>query len=503
MSLIVSPDNEILLNPMQLMVEIAPQRIKMIQVGRGGGKSTAAASKIKNTVYEMPKSKNFIVTGTYQQALTRTLPSTIKALAMFGFIKNLHFFVGRLPPKSWKWPDCFEMPEDPKHSIFFYNGTVYDLLSQDTNSRGGNYCSGFGDEAQDLDQQKLESQIFPTLRLEYQRFKNNPRYRNLLFLCSMPRTRRAEWIFNYEQMAIDDPKSHLYISGPSAINLHNLPPEWFTDQKRILTPSEYAIEIENIRPKKVIGGYYPFFDDRHHSYVAFNNPYLDSLIDDKLGYSDEAFAKLDCRQDEEIYGNQPLDIAMDYGSWFNGIVTGQEDGNLYRFLSGLSINEEKRFEDLLIQWCDYYRPHPEKVVNYFYDHTAKDHDARADEYPDIVDRVLSSHGWTVIHHYIGQQPGHDVRYRFWGYAHKGDHPDLPQFLYHRQHCKYLIISLNNANVIQGRNGFEKDKRDEKNHDIDQRTTTHFSDAHDTLAYAKYGDRLGDQIAMPRARIGGR
>jgi hypothetical protein len=53
---------------MQLMVEIAPQRIKMIQVGRGGGKSTAAASKIKNTVYEMPKSKNFIVTGTYQQA---------------------------------------------------------------------------------------------------------------------------------------------------------------------------------------------------------------------------------------------------------------------------------------------------------------------------------------------------------------------------------------------------------------------------------------------------
>lgn len=488
---------------MQLMVELCPQRIKMIQVGRGGGKSSAIALEIKNTVNQLPKSKNFIVTGTYQQAYTRTLPSTIKSLQMIGFKRNLHFFVGRQPPKNWKWPECYEPPEDPKNSIFFYNGTVYDLLSQDTNSRGANYATGVGDESQDLNQQKLESQVFPTLRLEYQRFKNNPRYRSLLFACSMPRTRSAEWIFNYEKLAIENPKEYLFISGPSAINIHNLPPEWFTDQKRLLTPSEYAIEIENIRPKKVIGGFYPFFDDKRHSYTDFDNTYLDSLIDDRNGYNEEAFANLTCLQDGEIIRDQPLDIAMDHGSWFNGIVTGQEEGNLYRFISGISINETERFDDLLIKWCNYYRPHPEKVVNYYYDHTSKDHDARADEYPDIVDRVLSAHGWTVIHHYLGQQPSHDTRYRFWGYAHKGDHPDLPQFLYHKQHAKYLIISLNNANVIQGRNGFEKDKKDEKNHSIDQRTTTHFSDAHDTLALGKYGHVMSDRIAMPRARIGSR
>lgn len=487
---------------MQLMVEICLQRIKVLVLGRGAGKSTAIALQIKNTVYGMPRSKNFIVTGTYQQALTRTLPSTIKALEMLGFVKNLHFFVGRLPPKSWKWDECYEMPEDPKHSIFFYNGTVYDILSQDTNSRGGNYASGVGDEAQDLDFEKLNTQIIPTLRLEYQRFGKNPLYRSILFACSMPRHRRGEWVFKYEELAKGNPKEYLFISGPSAINSHNLPPEWFKDQKRILLPSEYDIEINNIRPNKILGGYYPFFDDKHHSYTDFDNNYLDSLVDVKKGYTDEAFSNLTCLQDNEIVSDQPLDISMDYGAWFNGIVTGQQEGNIYRFLSGFSIDETKRFEDLLNMWCNYYRPHPEKVVNYHYDHTAKDRDARAEEYPDIVERVLSANGWIVVHHYMGQQPSHDTRFRFWGYAHKSDHPELPQFLYHRQHCKYLIISLNNADLKEGRNGMEKDKRDEKKRDIDQRTTTHFSDAHDTLALGMFGHLLGDKIVMPRARIGG-
>lgn len=496
-------NSDITLNPMQLMVEIAPQKYIVVQVGRGGGKSFIVGFEMKNVIYDMPQSKNFIFSGTYQQAYTRTLPSTIKALHQIGFEKDLHYFIGRYPPKSWRWPECFEPPQDPKNSIFFYNGTVYDILSQDTNSRGGNYASGLADEAQDLDQHKFESQVMPTLRLEYEKLKNKKFYRRVLLTCSMPRTRKGEWIFNFEQLAIEDPSKYLFLTSPSAINMHNLPPEWFTDQKRILLPSEYAAEIDNIRPKKVIGGYYPFFNDIHHSYTAFDNNYLESKIDSKKGYTPEAFENLTCLQDDEIQRNQPLDIAMDYGTWFNGIVTGQQDGNLYRFISGFSIDETKRFEDLLIEWCNYYRPHSEKTVNYHYDHTSIATDSRTDSYSVIVDRVLSAHGWTVIHHYIGQQPSHDVRYRFWGYAHKGDHPDLPQFLYHRHHCKWLIISCNNANVIQGRNGFEKEKKDEKNHDIDQKTTTHFSDAHDTLAWGKFGYLLSEQIAMPRARIGNR
>lgn len=470
---------------MQLILEMAPQRIRATQVGRGGGKSTGAALDIKNVTFDMPRSKNFILAETYNQALTRTLPSTIKALGMIGLKKDLHFFVNRMPPKSWKWEMSFEPPLDPKHSIFFYNGTCWDLLSQDTNSRGGNYSSGMCDEAQDIDQGKFEAQVIPTMRGEYNRFKDCKTYRRLSLYCSMPRIRRAEWIFQYEKLAEQFPEEYLWITGPSKINAHNLPPDWFKDQKRILMPSEYDIEIENIRPKKVIGGFYPHFDDRLHTYVKFNNDYLEGIIDNNNGYNVDSFSNMTSQQDADVNFNQPLEISMDYGAWFNGIVTGQETSRDFRFLSAMSINENDRFEDLLNKWCTYYRFHKAKTVYYWYDHTAVTRDARSETYPDIVKRVLYSFGWTVVDMYIGQQPSHDDRYRFMGYIYKGDRPELPTVSLNRHHCKYLIISLNGANVKQGRNGFEKDKADEKKHEIDQRTTTHFSDAHDTLLMGKY------------------
>lgn len=473
---------------MQMILFMAQQRTRVTQVGRGGGKSTGAALDINSVLLDMPRSKNFIVGETYNQILTRTLPSTVKALAMIGYVKDLHYFIGRLPPKSWKWEEPFEPPLDPKHTVYFYNGTCWDLLSQDTNSRGGNYSSGMADEAQDIDQGKFESQVIPTMRGEYERFKNCRTYRRLSLYCSMPRIRRAEWIFGYEKLATQFPKDYLWITGPSKLNFKNLPPDWFKDQKRMLMPSEYDIEIENIRPKKVIGGFYPHFNDIVHSYVNFNNDYLEGIIDNNNGYDVDSFSNMTSLQDGDIVHDEPLEIAMDYGAWFNGIVTGQESRNEFRFLSGMSINEKDRFEDLLTKWCHYYRFHKKKVVYYWYDHTAIARDSRGETYEEIVMRVLTSYGWSVEKMYIGHQPSHDDRYKFFGYIYKGDRPELPSVSLNRHHCKYLIISMNNAKVKQGRNGFEKDKSDEKKHEIDQRTTTHFSDAHDTLLMGKYAER---------------
>ena len=488
---------------MQFLLEFANQRIRVIQCGRGSGKSFAVALEIKAVVLDMPRSKNFILGETYQQILTRTLPSTIKALAQIGFIKDIHYFVGRYPPKSWDWEEAYEPPLDPKHSIFFYNGTVYDLLSQDTNSRGGNYSSGIVDEAQDIDEGKFMAQVIPTMRAEYQRFKKKRTYRRLTLLCSMPRIKRAEWIFNYEKLAREFPKQYLFISAPSKVNKFNLPPDWFKDQEKILTKSEYNIEILNIRPKKIEGGFYPFFDDKKHSYVAYNNDYLNSLIDDKKGYLVENFEHMDCRQDADIDMNAPLELSMDYGGWFNGMVTSQEYDDEFRHLSAISINETKSFESLLLSWCVYYKPHRNKVITYWYDQTAKGKDPRVAEYYIEVSKTLRAHGWVVIEMDIGAQPSHDDRYKFFKIAHGEQHPDLPKFRYNRNNAKWLIISINNADMIQGRKGFEKKKADEKNHDIDQRTTTHFSDAGDTVGVGKYGHLLQERGRMRPAIMGGR
>ncbi|WP_143007879.1 hypothetical protein [Pedobacter antarcticus] len=489
---------------MQLLLAIAWQRIRVIQVGRGGGKSFIVALEIKELVYDMPQSKNFILGETYQQILTRTLPSTIKALALLGFHKDLHYFIGRYPPKSWKWKEAWEPPLDPKHSIFFFNGTVFDLLSQDTNSRGGNYSAGIIDEAQDIDNAKLESQVIPTMRGEFTRFKKHKTYRRLTLLCSMPRTRKAGWIFNYRELAIKFPKIYLWISGPSRINADNLPPDWFTDQKRILTKSEYDIEIENIEPKKIQSGFYIFFDDTTCSYTAYDNNYLFGLIDKADGYNPDVFNEMNCLQDADFRPDNPLEIAMDYGGWFNCIVTGQEtaDGNFFDFLSAMWIDDKGKFDDLIIQWCTYYRFHRNKTVYYYYDQTAKGKDSRVEEYYITVCRIMRGRGWTVIQMDIGLQPTHNDRYEFWKRAHAGTDPDLPGFRYNRHNAKWLIVSLNNAAAKQVGGGMEKIKVDEKNHDIDQKTTTHFSDAHDTLAVAKYGARtLKGTSSIGRARLG--
>lgn len=500
----MSDEKAIVLNPMQMLLEIAPQKTAMAQCGRGSGKSTGAALKMKNVMLDIPRSKNFILNETYQSALTRTLPSTINALGMLGFEQNVHFFMGRYPPKNWNWPKSYQYPQDPKHSLFFANGTVWDMLSQDVSSRGANYCSGFVDETQDIDRHKFESEVLPTMRLEYQRFKDRKTYRSLALFCSMPRTRKQEWIFDYEQHAKQDPKNFLFISCNSYVNKFNLPPDWFTDQKRILAPSEYDTEILNIRPKKIIGGFYPFFDDKKHTYVAFNNDYLDGLMDNANFDVTAVLSKHNnSLQDLDVIPDRPLEIAMDYGAWFNGIVTGQENSlNEFKFLNAMSIDESKKFEDLIVEWCEYYRFHKVKTVYYYYDQTAIARDSRTDSYKDIVCKVLRNHGWLVIEMYIGAQPSHDDRYKFWGYAHQGDHPKLPTFSYNRTHCKWLIVAINNADLKQGRNGFEKNKDDEKNKSIDQRTTTHFTDAHDTLALGKYANRLNSSsITTPRFRSG--
>src|SRR5690606_10979784 len=153
-------------------------------------------------------------------------------------------------------------------------------------------------------------------------------YGRLSFYTSTPRTRAGEWIYEWKELAAKDPQKYLFLEAPSKINAFNLPPDYFSEQKRLMTPAEYAIEIDNLRPKGISGGFYPFFDERRHTYNDFNDSFLENLLGEN--YQEDNFKNLDCRQDFCQPGkmgldpNQSLEISADYGSWFNGIVTGQE-----------------------------------------------------------------------------------------------------------------------------------------------------------------------------------
>ncbi|MNS40542.1 hypothetical protein D3C72_728620 [compost metagenome] len=496
---LIKPIKKVVFNLAQLACKLAPQRTKVLEGGRGLGKSTAVGMEMADVVEDMPRSKNFLIGETYKQILTLTLPSTISALERLGYIKDQHFFVGRRAPKAWKWPECYEPPLDYTHCIHFWTGTTYQLLSQDVMNRGINTCSGIGDESAWLDPVKLQQEVLATIRLEKNRFEKCRKYQNTFFVSSIPRTQQGKWLYSLEEEAKRNPDKVMYLRASSLINKENLPDDWFEIQRRSMTRLEYNIEILNIRPDKITGGFYPVFDSGLHTYIAYNNDYLAGLMDD--GYSEDKFKEMDCRQDSDIILTEPLEIALDYGAHFNGIVTGQESFDpvwTFRTLSAMAVLQPELIHHVCEQWCNYYRFHQDRTVTFHYDHTAVGNYGNTTErYCDTVINILTKNGWTVIPNYFGQAPPHDRKYNFWGVALRNDHPNLPRFQLNRGNCHYLVKSICGAGVKQGRNGFEKDKRDEQKLQIDQRTTTHFSDAWDTLAFAKYGENISYQsISMP-------
>ncbi len=495
------PVKQITRNLMQFLVRAAPQKIKVIEGGRGVGKTTVLADEVEDVVHDMPRSTNFMQGVTFQQMLTLTLGSFVDSMATLGYIHGLHYFIGRKPPAKWNWPEAYQPPLKYDQAIYFYNGTVYLLFSQDVASRGPNTASGVADEFALLDPVKFQSEAVATLRLKPGVFGKCRRYLSQTYCTSIPRTPMGKFIYTYEESARKDPDKVMFLRASSHINKANLPEDWFANQKRILSPYDYAIEIENKRPKALKGGFYPLFSEGKHTYTAFNNDYLSGLLDNGEGYDKEKFTDMDCRQDADWYPSAPLDISLDYGK-FNCIVTGQETMNMCRFLSGMSVQSPMLTQDLVEMWCKYYRFHQDKVVYYWYDQTAQGKDGRSPKcYSEIVIDMLIANGWEVIPRYYGKAPDHVDKYNFWAIAMRNDHPVLPHFSWNRHNCKYVIESINGAGAKEGANGIEKIKTDERNDALDQRYTTHFSDACDMLAYFKYAHLIKESgIWLPTMMV---
>lgn len=497
---ITKPEIDIERNAMQMLVRYAQQPVVVVEAGRGAGKSTVLADVMVDVVHDMVRSTNFLQGETYQQILTRTLPSTIESLTTLGYVKDHHYFIGRRPPKNWGWKEAYQPPQDYTKAISWYNGTCYLLFSQDVSSRGPNTASGIGDEVALLDPTRLQSEALATLRQAPKRFGNCRRYLSQTFVTSIPRTQRGKFIYKFEEDAMATPEKVAFIRASSMINKANLPAQWFADQRRMLSKYDYDIEILNIRPRAMKGGFYPLFSEASHTYTAYNNDFLSGLVDD--GYSIDKFKKLDCRQDLDHNPDRDLSIALDYGK-FNCMVTGQLTlANMFRYLSGFSVDVEqkKTTKELIEDWCTYYRFNTNRHVHYYYDATAKGRSGLSVKaYYEIVIDTLRNNGWTVIPHDYGKPPDHVDKYNFWDIAFRNDHPNLPKFSLNKNNCQYVIASIEGADAREGRNGIEKIKTPETKDALDQRYTTHFSDAFDMLGYYKFGHLIKDTgIWLPPA-----
>ncbi|SFC95087.1 hypothetical protein SAMN05421780_1143 [Flexibacter flexilis DSM 6793] len=478
----------------QLAVIYAQQPNVYLEAGRGLGKSTILAWRMKELTHAMPRSAMVIVGETYQQILTRTLPSTISGLARLGYHHGLHYFIGRRPPASWKWSEPYEPPLNYEHFMIWYTGAGFHFVSQDRvgSGRGLNTDAIIGDEMQLLDYEQLFHDVLATNRGGKDRpFADSRYHHSTMFAGTIAWTNKGKWIYAKEELAKQNPKEYCYIRASSEHNRHNLGDKWFNDLKQELTPMLYNAEVLNIRPEKVEGCFYPLFDDNIHTYNSFNYTHLD-----KLNFDFSKIAALDWQQYGDVDGNRPFDIACDWGATINTLVVRQEHETTHykesRAVHAMFVKTPQRIQDLATKFCDHYATKPCKDVHFYYDHTAIYLDAiRTVSFADEFMAVLRKRGWTVYPHYINKAASHHTRYLFWGIAHSETNGRLPRFRYNATTAKYLIISIKNAAVREGRNGFEKNKNAERDINAKQEETTHFSDADDTLCYGKYGMDSGN------------
>ncbi|QIP16813.1 hypothetical protein G8759_31310 [Spirosoma aureum] len=505
--------------------------------GRGTGKSEGLiAPRTFRNVEVMPRGHGCFVGATYLQLLERTLPPVIKGWEAMGMVRGRDFWVREKPPKKLNIPQPIVGPITTEHCIFFRNGAVASMVSQDRpgSSNGKTVHWIAGDEAKFLNKPKLDSELLLTNRGDDRYFGGKPEFHSLLFCTDMPTSKSAMWILEqdkrmeperiaailtiryqiyalYEQLlaypakrkAIQNAiaklqaqwdelrKNAVYFSEASTLdNIHGFGFKALADVKARLPRFIFETAVLNRRPFLTEAAFYPDLDE-HHFYDSLDYSYIDKFNNDDFGKGKFN----DCRKDNDLDKSLPLDVALDYGASINTLLTGQPRGRQYRILKELYVTHPDRLEDLAKAFCAYYRHYPTKEVNYFYDHTATGTSAISNKSPrDIFADYLEKEGWVVNLEYLGHTDDPEKRYELWGRCLRGGDVDNYDVRFNRQNTEYVRVSMQQAQIAQGATGFKKDKADEKNKEIDQRQTTHFSDCADTLLVGAH-DKHKSQALM--------
>lgn len=482
------PIKKLVLNIPQMMAVLSRQKTKILEWGRGTGKSTVLAWFMREMSTGMPRGKFYLTGTTFKAMLGETLPSTRASLERMGVFENIHYYVGKRGPKHWPHP--YESPADWRNFIHFYTGAAFALVSQDpgrVESRGQNFDGGLGDEVAQLDPERLFNECQAGKRTWREPFKKHPLYLAEIYASSTPVTRAGQWWLKFEQEAIDNPKDFLFLRANALLNRSNLSPTWF-DEMRVKAASRmmYDAEILNIRPNLTVNGYYPMLKPRLHYYDADDREYWLNKIVERASFQPAA------KGDMDYDPNKPLNVNIDPGSAINVAVVKQvfEKEKEHRTLKSFWRKHPSIIQDLIeFDVLPYYAEHKHKVVNLFYDRTAKSRVANSRRtVADDVITIFRKAGWQVNDRTVRRVVTQDEKYHVNNKVLKEDDPQLYKVRINRGNNRDLIISMEQAEAIEDSKGhIRKDKRSEKRlGSLPRQHATDLSDAWDldTFYYAK-------------------
>lgn len=497
--------------------------------GRRLGKSHGiVAPFLLRNIQRMPRSSGAFVCSTFQQGLTRTIPGTLAALESFGYKRNVHFFVGRRPPKSSKFASPFIEPESYEHVISWYNGSIQYIISQDgvgtSNSLTLDYL--IMDEAKLLDFEKLKSETFPANGGYRGHFGHLPFHHSQLIVSDMPTTKKGSWFLSYEDKCdteliktihgiiaekyrlfnlINENKAkgveckkwifdeYKRLSGylcklqsvavdynvfSSIENLQVLGENYIKQMKRDLPPLVFQTSILCKKVGLLKDGFYNDLREDTHYYTAFDNDYLQNMK-----YNFEEAKDVSSLQDGDVVKNKPISIAMDYNANINWIVAAQQSGIKLKILKSFYVKYDRKLVELVSDFCHYYRHHSCKEVVYYYDTTAlgSNYAVNDKDFASVVIDTFKANNWRVKAVHIGNPLKHMEKHNLINMALKGQGNMIPMF--NRNNNEALLLAMEQTSIYQGAMGFKKDKRGEKLNESEEdklENRTDGTDAFDSL-----------------------
>jgi hypothetical protein len=511
---------------------------EFIIASRAFGKSEGIdAPRLLRNTFAMPGSQGALLSPTYKKLLQNTLPPLLKALSRLGYKRDTHYVLGGRPDKKKGFQPPITEVLDYDYSIVWFNGSVQNLISFDrsmsVNSMSLDYIMGF--EAKYLDYGKIKDEVLPAIRGNRQYFGQSPWHHGMTFTTDMPTLKSGMWILDkakdvdpdlievikhtyvqiielktnqkditqkYFEQRLKELREDLatfrkiatfYAEYDIFENIEIVGEKYVRDRKRELPKFQFRTAILNMKPGKLENCFYSALNESIHCYESSNQSYLESLT----YHTDMQF---DCRSDGDLHHSLPLCIGIDYNAAINSLVVGQVQGRKLMTLKSMFVKSPRKLPDVVNDFCDYYAPHAGRDVIFYYDATSI-HDTPLDQesFKDTVVTVLSKRGWSVIEQYIGKPIRHDIKHSYIDMALKGDTTRwlFPQF--NKSNCEALLVAMENAGVIVGRDGFQKDKKPEKKpetQELPEEYKTHITDAWDTLFIGCNLHPAHDQSSMP-------
>ena len=520
---------KIYFNPPQQEVMYTGAHTVVFVGGRRIGKTHGVAAPfLLRNFQRMPGSSGAFIASTYKRALTNTIPGTLAALESWGFKRDIHYFIGRRPPKVAGFKKPRIEPAEYEYVISFYNGSIIYIISQDRPGTSNSLTLDYliCDEAKFLDFEKLKDETFPANGGYKGYFGNRSYHHSVLIISDMPTTKKGSWFLRYEEKS--DPELVEIIQGVifeiwktkdriKTLNAEKKPvPDYlkyylrkmYTDLAELRSVCVYYKEFSSIENLEVLGdsyikqmkrdlpplvfqtsilcrkvgvmkdGFYNNMRESINYYVANDNHYLDSLE-----YKFDKISDSSSLQDSDVDRNAPIYIGMDYNANINWIVAGQPQARTLRVLKSFYVKYERKLREVVQDFCRYYRHHREKTVVFYYDNTAlgSNYAVNDEDFKSVICSEFLKHNWRVIPVHIGNPMRHMEKWLLISEGFAGKSGLIPML--NSNNNEDLILAMETTGVYKGAEGFKKDKRGEKLAETEEdrlEYRTDGTDAFDTL-----------------------